>query len=120
MLRRGQPRVFSAGVNDHSFTLAGVPGFEPRITEPESVVLPLHYTPMGSCAECTGSNPQPCSHGNSVPMSTLAIRLHSIYPDLHILVQDKETLYSVPESNRCYYRERVASLPLDERSMREA
>ena len=26
---------------------AGVPGFEPRTTDPESAVLPLHHTPMG-------------------------------------------------------------------------
>src|SRR5437588_6782164 len=26
---------------------AGVLGFEPRQTDPESVVLPLHYTPIG-------------------------------------------------------------------------
>ena len=27
--------------------VAGVLGFEPRQTDPESVVLPLHYTPIG-------------------------------------------------------------------------
>lgn len=29
--------------------LADVPGFEPRITESKSVVLPLHYTPIIYC-----------------------------------------------------------------------
>ncbi len=32
--------------------LAGGPGFEPRLTESESVVLPLNYPPTGAC---TGS-----------------------------------------------------------------
>ena len=33
--------------------LAGEPGFEPRLTESESVVLPLNYSPMagGACAK---------------------------------------------------------------------
>ena len=26
--------------------MAGVLGFEPRLNDPESLVLPLHYTPM--------------------------------------------------------------------------
>ena len=29
--------------------LAGLPGFEPRMTGPESVVLPLHHSPMSFC-----------------------------------------------------------------------
>ena len=31
--------------------LVGLPGFEPRMTGPESVVLPLHHSPMLVC-EC--------------------------------------------------------------------
>jgi hypothetical protein len=40
----------SAGVRGG---LAGEPGFEPRLTESESVVLPLNYSPMagGACAK---------------------------------------------------------------------
>ena len=33
------------------FTWVGLPGFEPRMTGPESVVLPLHHSPMLFC-EC--------------------------------------------------------------------
>ena len=29
-----------------STALVGLPGFEPRMTGPESVVLPLHHSPM--------------------------------------------------------------------------
>ncbi len=31
---------------DYSKRKAGVLGFEPRLTDPESVVLPLHHTPV--------------------------------------------------------------------------
>ena len=31
--------------NNEQQTMAGKPGFEPRLTDPESVVLPLNYFP---------------------------------------------------------------------------
>ena len=33
-------------------SLAGEPGFEPRLTESESAVLPLNYPPMAGKREC--------------------------------------------------------------------
>ena len=33
--------------------LVGVLGLEPRMTGPESVVLPLHHTPMSFCIRTT-------------------------------------------------------------------
>ena len=39
-------RVFSRWSGDEGRKLAGEPGFEPRQTESESVVLPLHHSPM--------------------------------------------------------------------------
>ena len=32
----------------YSLRLVGLPGFEPRMTGPESVVLPLHHSPIAS------------------------------------------------------------------------
>ena len=34
--------------------LAGEPGFEPRLTESESVVLPLNYSPAGAAGKWSG------------------------------------------------------------------
>lgn len=40
--------------NNKKDGLAGEPGFEPRLTESESVVLPLNYSPAGRAGECPG------------------------------------------------------------------
>ena len=50
-------RLFVRSSNDlissyrSSADSVGLPGFEPRMTGPESVVLPLHHSPMLDC-EC--------------------------------------------------------------------
>ena len=48
-LNREDPSVAADFRNDHVFiriAVAGEPGFEPRQTESESVVLPLHHSPI--------------------------------------------------------------------------
>lgn len=54
--------------------LAGVQGFEPQLTDPESAVLPLDYTPMHgtrrsgdrqynrNCIACSIANRHPVRH----------------------------------------------------------
>ena len=36
--------------------MVGLPGFEPGMTGPESVVLPLHHSPMIFVCECKDTN----------------------------------------------------------------
>lgn len=38
--------------------MAGGPGFEPRLTESESAVLPLNYPPAGICIRLQLGGPQ--------------------------------------------------------------
>ena len=41
----------------HQIAMAGEPGFEPRLTESESVVLPLNYSPIEILWHCLRPSP---------------------------------------------------------------
>ena len=58
-------------------TLAGAPGFEPGITGPKPVALPLGYAPVNREAECT---PQPGCTSRRVARHTVSRHLASSSP----------------------------------------
>ena len=91
-------------------TETGEPGFEPELTDPESVVLPLHYSPIGltitatqaaasrSCQPCSGDRPDrpsACQRpGRSIPASTafrISPRIYGYRPTVNRLLRPKLT-----------------------------
>ena len=47
---------FSGFLSVKSWCFVGLPGFEPGMTGPESVVLPLHHSPMIFVCGCKDTN----------------------------------------------------------------
>jgi hypothetical protein len=59
-------RLENQGIKGFLGELAGEPGFEPRLTESESVVLPLNYSPVrrNACvSDCAAGGLAPVSGG---------------------------------------------------------
>ena len=55
----GPHAATGAQISHHVVSLAGVPGLEPRLTEPESVGLPITPYPMGTREKYTRGNHHP-------------------------------------------------------------
>ena len=72
--------------------MAGVSGFEPKLTESKSVVLPLHYTPTKNWWKGVESNHRHMDFQSIALPTELPIQINLLQSPIKFLTNKKGTL----------------------------